>query len=88
MLKENNGCGCGGCLMLIGFIFIVYSIIYSIIYGVEIGDKKWNIDLFPPRIWDMNKAQVVKENKPVSKSVLESSKVQKSEQIEKISSKK
>lgn len=44
------GCGCG-CINLIIFIFIFWAIFF----GVNINGKKWNVDIFPPQIWDMNK---------------------------------
>jgi len=47
---DSGGCGCGGCVMLVIFIFMVAAIGF----GVPIGVSKWNIDIFPPRIWDMN----------------------------------
>ncbi len=46
---KTVGGGCG-CLSLIIFIFVVWAIFF----GVSIGAHKWNIDFFPPRIWDMN----------------------------------
>jgi len=51
---NGGGCGCGGCVMLVIFFFMVVAMWY----GLPIGDKKWNIDLFPPRIWDMNAGPV------------------------------
>ena len=36
--------------MFVIFIFMVAAIGF----GVPIATHKWNIDLFPPRIWDMN----------------------------------
>lgn len=60
---SSGGCGCGGCVMLIVFIFLVTAIGW----GVPIGDKKWNIDIFPPRIWNMNKTEAPeKDEKPAS----------------------
>lgn len=27
---------------------------WSLFFGLPIGEHKWNIDIIPPRIWDMN----------------------------------
>ena len=48
------GCGCGGCVMLILFVLLFWSIWF----GLPIGDKTWNIDLFPPRIWEMKEIPI------------------------------
>jgi hypothetical protein len=48
--NNNASCGCGGCVMFVIFIFMIAALGW----GVPIGASKWNIDLFPPRIWDMN----------------------------------
>jgi len=45
--------GCGGCLGIILFILVLWALWF----GLPIGDKKWNIDIFPPRIWEMNSQQ-------------------------------
>jgi hypothetical protein len=29
-------------------------LITALFFGLPIGKGKWNIDIFPPRIWDMN----------------------------------
>jgi len=68
-MSEENGsgsggsCGCGGCVGVIIFILIFWAIWY----GLPIGDKTWNIDIFPPRIWEMNAepAKAVEPIKPV-----------------------
>jgi len=43
------GCGCGGCVSFILFILIMWAIFV----GLPIGDKTWNIDLIPPKIWEV-----------------------------------
>jgi hypothetical protein len=50
----GGGCGCGGCVMLILFILLMWSIWF----GLPVGDKTWNIDIFPPRIWEMKEMPV------------------------------
>ena len=65
-MSENNsssggGCGCGGCISIVLFILLFWAIWY----GLPIGNKTWNIDIFPPRIWDMSETQ----NDPVTNSV-------------------
>ena len=37
-----------------GFIVIVL-LLWAIWFGLPIGDKTWNIDIFPPRIWEIPK---------------------------------
>lgn len=60
--NSNNGgeCGCGGCVMLVVFILMFWAIFF----GLPINDKKWNIDIFPPRIWVMNASTQVRETPP------------------------
>ena len=53
--SSGGGCGCGGILALIAFIFFVYACIW----GLPIGGKVWNIDLFPPAIRDVSKQPVL-----------------------------
>ena len=52
-MSDNNsgsgGTGCG-CVSLIIFILVFWALWF----GLPIGSNKWNIDIFPPRIWDMN----------------------------------
>jgi len=60
---SNASCGCGGCVMFIVFILMFWAMFF----GLPINEKKWNIDIFPPRIWDMNarpEVDVVKEQPP------------------------
>lgn len=47
--NESSGGGCG-CVSLIVFILIMWALFF----GLPIGSHRWNIDIFPPRIWDMN----------------------------------
>jgi hypothetical protein len=47
--EDNNNGGCG-CFSLIVFIMLITALFF----GLPIGKGKWNIDIFPPRIWDMN----------------------------------
>ena len=68
MSEDNNsssascGCGgCGGCVMFVIFIFMVTAIGW----GVSIGKHKWNIDIFPPRVWDMNEQVEETKTEPV-----------------------
>jgi len=46
----SGGCGCVGIVLFI-------LIFWSMFFGLPVGDKKWNIDIFPPQIWDMNATQ-------------------------------
>ena len=54
----ETGCGCLGCIVqlfvclvpLTGFVLVITALFF----GLPVGDKKWNIDIFPPRVWDMN----------------------------------
>jgi hypothetical protein len=54
--NSNSGCGCGGCLLSLIIMLIFYLVLASIWFGLPINGSKWNIDIFPPRIWDMNEA--------------------------------
>jgi len=49
MSDEESGCGCGGCVSLIIFILLFWAVFF----GLAVGGKTWNIDIFPPRIWEM-----------------------------------
>ena len=54
MGKDTNSSGGGcGCVGLVVFILVFWAIFF----GLPINEKKWNIDIFPPRIWDMNAPQ-------------------------------
>ena len=53
--SSSGGCGCGGLLVLVVFIFFVYAWIW----GVPIGDKVWNIDIFPPAIHETSSNPVI-----------------------------
>ena len=46
---DSGGCGCG-CVSWIVFILVIWALWF----GLPVGRRKWNIDVFPPRIWDMN----------------------------------
>ena len=48
----GDGCGCG-CDCFVYFIVGVL-LLTALICGLPVGEHKWNIDLFPPRIWDEN----------------------------------
>ena len=50
MSDDNSSGGCCGCVGIIITIFVLWALFF----GLPINDKKWNIDIFPPRIWDMN----------------------------------
>jgi len=49
-VSEDNNNGGFGCFRLIVFIMLITALFF----GLPIGKGKWNIDIFPPRIWDMN----------------------------------
>lgn len=51
-VKINVGGGAGGCGCVSLIIFIL--LFWAIFFGLPIGKHKWNIDIFPPRIWDMS----------------------------------
>jgi len=56
--NSSSGCGCFGCISVVMFILMVTAMGW----GLSIGKHKWNIDIFPPRIWDMNdKVETVEE---------------------------
>jgi hypothetical protein len=50
--SSDGGDGCG-CVSLI----ITILVLTALWFGLPVGEKKWNIDIFPPRIWDMNADQ-------------------------------
>lgn len=69
------GCGC------IGWI-ITILVFWALWFGLPINDKKWNIDIFPPRIWDMN-AQVNQPSIPAPQPSAVPSTPQATEKLEK-----
>jgi len=60
----GGGCGCV-CIIILIFVF------WAIFFGVPIGNNKWNIDLFPPRIWNMNEQPAPQEAPDTSEPVKE-----------------
>lgn len=50
--KSNSSANCG-CVGLI----ITILVLWALWFGLPVNEKKWNIDIFPPRIWDMNAPQ-------------------------------
>jgi len=69
MSEQNQGhnasCGCGGCVSIILFILLFQALWF----GLTIGDKKWNIDIFPPKIWEVKEAEEAEEAEEVSEPV-------------------
>lgn len=49
---SSDGNGCVGCIS----IFVFFFLVVAIGWGVPVGKSKWNVDIFPPRIWDMKAA--------------------------------
>lgn len=45
MESKNGGCGC--LTIIIGFLLF-----WFICFGIPVGEKTWNLDILPPRIWD------------------------------------
>jgi len=46
--EVSGGCSCGG-------IIITILVLWALWFGLPFpGGHKYNIDIFPPRIWDMN----------------------------------
>ena len=35
-------------------IIVAILVFWALFFGLPINEKKWKIDIFPPRIWDMN----------------------------------
>jgi hypothetical protein len=62
--SSGGGCGCGGCVMLIVFILLMWSVWF----GLPVGDKTWNIDIFPPRIWEMQEMPEVPVEAPATEA--------------------
>lgn len=48
--QYNGSCGCGGCLSLI----LLIVLLWAIWFGLPTPWGKYNLDIFPPRLWDMN----------------------------------
>ena len=44
--SSSNGGGCLGCISIIVFIFLFWSIFF----GLNIGGNNYNLDFFPPQI--------------------------------------
>jgi len=53
METTPDGNACCGCILWI----VIILFFWTLWFGLPSEDKKWNIDIFPPRIWDMNAAQ-------------------------------
>jgi hypothetical protein len=51
-MSDNSSSSAGGCGCVSFVIFVL--VITALFWGLPIGSSKWNIDIFPPRIWDMN----------------------------------
>ena len=63
-MSEIEGCGgcCGcGCVSFIVSSILFLFLIWALWFGLPVGRNKWNINVFPPRIWDMNDAGDEKE---------------------------
>lgn len=45
--SSSSGCGCVGLIVLI-------LVVTALFWGLPTPWGKFNLDLFPPRIWDMN----------------------------------
>lgn len=61
-------CGCGGCVTAILF-FVIF---WLICFGISIDGNTWNLDLFPPRLWQMNKEAAEPEKAVTEKAPEES----------------
>jgi len=55
---KQVGCGCGGCLVTIFAIIFAYLFICLLRGTFEVNGQKWNLDLYPPKIWNMNEEPV------------------------------
>lgn len=56
--SNSGGCSCGGC-SCVGIILLIL-VVTAIGWGLPMpGGHKYNIDIFPPRIWDMNEVAPV-----------------------------
>jgi len=49
MSDEGSGGGCS-CVGIVLFILVFWAMFI----GLPIGKNRYNIDIFPPRIWEMN----------------------------------
>lgn len=49
MSESNSSSGCGCVSLMIAFLFL-----WALWFGLPTPWGKINIDIFPPRIWDMN----------------------------------
>jgi hypothetical protein len=47
--SENVSCGCGCVPLIITILFL-----WALWFGLPTPWGKYNIDIFPPRIWEMN----------------------------------
>lgn len=46
--NDSGGCGCAS-------VIITILVLWALWFGLPTPWGKFNIDIFPPRIWDMNK---------------------------------
>jgi len=77
--EASGGCGCGGCVGLI----ITVLVLWAVFFGLPINDKKWNIDIFPPKIWDMNETKKEAVNAPLKEEdiIILEEEIKKSEDV-------
>ncbi len=58
----GSGCSCVGCLV---FLFVFWFVFF----GVSTPWGKFNIDIFPPRIWQMDKTEEPVKKEPVKEPI-------------------
>ena len=54
---SSGGTGCGGCLLT---ILLLWALWFGLPWP---GGAKYNIDIFPPRVWDMNAVEAAAPSK-------------------------
>lgn len=40
-------------VMATGAITLTILVVTALWFGLPVGDKRWNVDIFPPKVWDM-----------------------------------
>jgi len=50
-MSDSHDANCGGCFSAILTILVLWALWFGLPMP---GGHKYNVDIFPPRIWDMN----------------------------------
>jgi hypothetical protein len=51
-LNTQSIVGCIGLLLLPVAATALVMFLWALLFGLKVGDSKWELDLFPPRVYD------------------------------------